>query len=173
MMWEVLNTISLSICSTMCESYHLLVHWLTHVLAETFLPTVLMYGMVGYDSQGLPLIHSDIQSHFSIGNGYFDVNTLLSTGCFISHDTHQLTPFHSTHCTTTSYHRAICCSAYTLYRQNFHTTHILLWSVHISTKKIVAMTFTPTLVLIPYFGDIYGNSTDEAMDPLGYNFTLN
>ncbi|GFQ85638.1 hypothetical protein TNCT_409481 [Trichonephila clavata] len=40
--WETLNTISLSICRTMCESGHLLAHWLTHFLAETFLPTVLL-----------------------------------------------------------------------------------------------------------------------------------
>ncbi|GFR07084.1 putative sodium-coupled neutral amino acid transporter 7 [Trichonephila clavata] len=43
-MWEALNTISHSICRTMCESGHLLAHWLTRILAETFLPTVLLYG---------------------------------------------------------------------------------------------------------------------------------
>ncbi|GFQ86094.1 uncharacterized protein TNCT_344181 [Trichonephila clavata] len=92
-MWEALNTITLSICRTICESGHLLANWLTHVLAETFLPTVLMYGMVGDYSQGLPLIHCDIPSDFSLGNGYFDASSLFNTGYFISYDTHQLTDF--------------------------------------------------------------------------------
>ncbi|GFY06637.1 hypothetical protein TNCV_3524931 [Trichonephila clavipes] len=53
-------------------------HWLTHVLAETFLPTVLLYGMLGHYSRGLPLIQCDIPSE----NGYFDVSALLNTGYF-------------------------------------------------------------------------------------------
>ncbi|GFR19752.1 uncharacterized protein TNCT_173581 [Trichonephila clavata] len=77
----------------MWESDHQLAHWLTHVLSETFLPTMLMYGMVGHYSQGFPLIHCDIPSHFSLGNGYFDVNVLLNAGYFISHDSYQLTDF--------------------------------------------------------------------------------
>ncbi|GFQ73884.1 hypothetical protein TNCT_193451 [Trichonephila clavata] len=46
-------------------------HWLTHVLAETFQPTVLLHGMVGHYSQGLPLIHCDIPSYFSLGERLF------------------------------------------------------------------------------------------------------
>ncbi|GFT85066.1 hypothetical protein TNCV_791021 [Trichonephila clavipes] len=49
-------------------------------------------------------------------------------------------------CATISYHRSICCSPSPCL-QNFHTTHIRLRSVHMSTrKKIVAMTYAPTLV---------------------------
>ncbi|GFV58809.1 uncharacterized protein TNCV_3731451 [Trichonephila clavipes] len=42
--------------------HHLAHQWLTHVLVGTFLPTVLLHY-----SQGLPLIHCDIPSHFSLG----------------------------------------------------------------------------------------------------------
>ncbi|GFR04425.1 hypothetical protein TNCT_65531 [Trichonephila clavata] len=50
---------------------------------ETFLPTVLLYGMVGHYSQGFPQIHCDIPSHFFPSeNGYFDVSALLNTGYF-------------------------------------------------------------------------------------------
>ncbi|GFR25078.1 uncharacterized protein TNCT_647861 [Trichonephila clavata] len=49
--------------------------------------------MVEHYSQGLPQIHCDIPSQFSLGNVYFDVSVMLNTGYFIAHDTHQLTDF--------------------------------------------------------------------------------
>ena len=44
---------------------------LTDVLAENFLPIMQLYRMVGHYSQGLPLIHCDIPSHFSVGELLF------------------------------------------------------------------------------------------------------
>ncbi|GFX71287.1 hypothetical protein TNCV_3410571 [Trichonephila clavipes] len=51
--------------------HHVANHWLTHVLVGTFLPTVLLHGIVGHNSQGLPLTLCDIPSHFSLGERLF------------------------------------------------------------------------------------------------------
>ena len=68
-------------------------------------------------------------------NVYFDVSVLLNTGYFHL-ARHSITDwFHSPPYATTSYHRTICCSAYILCLQNFHKTHIRLWSVNVSPRK--------------------------------------
>ena len=96
----------------------------SHVLAETFLPTVLLYSIVRHYFQGLPLIHCDIPSHFSLGERLFWCKHAAQTG-YLYLAWHSPTDwFHSPCCTTTNYHKAICCSAYTLCLRNFHSTHI-------------------------------------------------
>ena len=137
-----------------CQSAHWPVvpnvshHRLAHVLAETFIPTVLLYGMVGHYSQGFPLIHCDIPSHFTLGERLFWYKRAAQLGLLPSRTTLAAWLISRPSCATISYHRAICCSAYTLCLQTFHTTHIHLWSVHIYPRnKIVAMTYVPTLVI--------------------------
>ncbi|GFQ65147.1 hypothetical protein TNCT_208041 [Trichonephila clavata] len=49
---------------------------------EAFLPTLLLYGMVGHYSQGLPQIHCDIHLISPAENDYFDVSALHNTGYF-------------------------------------------------------------------------------------------
>ena len=126
-------------------------HRLAHILAETFVPTVLLYGMVGHYSQGLPLIHCDIPPHFTLGKQLFWCKCAAQLGLLPSCTTLTAWLISRPRCATTSYHRAICCSAYTLCLQTFHMTHICLWSFHIYPRnKIVAMTYAPTLVYLVY-----------------------
>ncbi|GFR19343.1 hypothetical protein TNCT_655021 [Trichonephila clavata] len=46
-------------------------NWLAHVLAETFISAMLLFGMVKHYSQGLPQIPCDIPSLFSLGERLF------------------------------------------------------------------------------------------------------
>ncbi|GFX57493.1 uncharacterized protein TNCV_3051441 [Trichonephila clavipes] len=87
-MREVLNTISLSICRTLCESGHLLAHSISNVLSCCKPPTTYWFLNVGNEIKVTKLISP-------LKNGYFDVIALFNTGYLylISHDTHQLTDF--------------------------------------------------------------------------------
>ncbi|GFV45399.1 uncharacterized protein TNCV_5055931 [Trichonephila clavipes] len=74
-MWEVLNTISLSICHTICESSHLLAYGINNVLSCCKPPTT--YGSLNLRNE------IKVTERISpLGNGYFDVSALLNTGYF-------------------------------------------------------------------------------------------
>ena len=94
-----------------------------------------------------PPCHCDIPSHFALGKWLFWCKRAAQLGLLPSRTTLVAWLISCPSCATTSYHRAICCSAYTLCLQTFHTTHIRLWSVHIYPRnKIVAITYVPTPV---------------------------
>ncbi|GFV81401.1 uncharacterized protein TNCV_2034101 [Trichonephila clavipes] len=96
MMWEALNTTSLSICRTMCESDHLLVHSISNVLSCCKPPTTYWFLNLGNEIKviGSNQIQCGIPSHFLPRR----TAILMKAGCSkrvtsISHDTHQLTDF--------------------------------------------------------------------------------
>ncbi|GFX81003.1 hypothetical protein TNCV_1909961 [Trichonephila clavipes] len=122
-------------------------HWLTHVLAETFLSTVLLYGMVGYYSQELSLIQCDIPSHFSHGQRLFGCKRDSTRVISNLHDTHQLTDFIA----LTELLQAITEPSdvlHTHYACRTSTRHINICDpfTYLQEKKIVAMTYAPSLV---------------------------
>ncbi|PRD29170.1 UNVERIFIED_CONTAM: hypothetical protein NCL1_30213 [Trichonephila clavipes] len=81
-MGEALNTTSLSICRTMCESGHLLEQCNSNVLSCCRPPTTYWLLNLGNDIKvtGSDPIHCDIPSPSE--NGYFNVSALLKTGYF-------------------------------------------------------------------------------------------
>ncbi|GFX45637.1 hypothetical protein TNCV_176301 [Trichonephila clavipes] len=85
-------------------------HWLTHVLAEIFLPTVC--ATVQYGRALFPRAST---------------NSLRHSIAFLHLTQHSPRDRLQSLCVaTTSNHRTICCSAYKLSLQNFHTTHVRL-----------------------------------------------
>ncbi|GFW65814.1 uncharacterized protein TNCV_586401 [Trichonephila clavipes] len=68
-MWEALNTTSLSICSTMCKSGHLLALSISNILSCYKPPTTYWFLNLGNEINvtGANQSHCDIPSHFSFG----------------------------------------------------------------------------------------------------------
>ncbi|GFY34259.1 uncharacterized protein TNCV_2505621 [Trichonephila clavipes] len=73
--WETLNTTSLSICRTMCESGHFLAHSISNVLSCCKSPTTYWFLNLRNEIKAIERISP-------LANGYLDVSGLLKTGYF-------------------------------------------------------------------------------------------